>query len=283
MAYVYLLCDPRAPSFPGNVFYVGKGTGARADAHRIDAITADVTENAPEKISVLRAIEAAGMTLEIRVIANKDLTGIRDDQAFDIEAALIAVLCLDHLTNKVNGHRLGLFPSEVFAGAKRESADLPDGVRAVHVPVNGVWGGADYAGTMLSAQDDAVWDNARRTWSPFAQWRSATISDSAGTPDPVLLLALAKDPAGHARNVVVGVFELSHVYQSADPNDRKGGFRKDGTPVPEYPGWVFERTSVNAETTLTAETRDALLGRQLTLDGAPVERRQDRSYLGNWN
>lgn len=284
MSYVYLLCDPRKPHFPENVFYVGKGTGSRADAHRIAAITSDVEENDPAKLALLREIDAAGVVPEIRVIANKDLSGISDDQAFDIEAALIAVLGLNTLVNQVSGHRLTLIPSELFNGEKRDAAELPADVRAVYVPVSGLWGGVDYAGTILSAQDGEVWENARRTWSRFGSDRVDRIAAAAGTLLPVLLLALARDPAGSTRNVVVGVFELSRVHKSNDPRDQKGGgTRTDGSPIPLYSGWVFERVHTDEESDWTSYTRRVLLGRELTWNGSPVERPQDRSYLGDWS
>ncbi|MCA8948442.1 MAG: hypothetical protein KDE27_03010 [Planctomycetes bacterium] len=91
--YVYALRDPR----DGAVFYVGKGTGNRLFAHVAAAIERPAIT---EKLDRIRAIHAAGREVDYEVIRH----GLTEDQAFEVESALIDWLGLDDLANAVGGH-----------------------------------------------------------------------------------------------------------------------------------------------------------------------------------
>lgn len=102
-AYVYTLSDPAEPDPVRAIFYVGKGTGLRAQQHTADARAAldallDGADNPEEraalgaKIDRIADIQARGQEPRVDVIAAADGTGIPDTTAFDVEAALIAVL-----------------------------------------------------------------------------------------------------------------------------------------------------------------------------------------------
>lgn len=294
--YVYLLRDPREPDFHRSIFYVGKGTGTRALAHRADALlTAGIKDESSDvdatvlraKEDRLRDIHEAGLVEEIDVLIDPSGTAIGETSAFAVESALIEILGkgqIHSLTNRVRGHRLRLMPATALSmGHNAEEVELPADVAAVIVPVNGIWGGRDYAGTLIQASDDEIWENGRRTWSRFSLQKLRTISDRAGTDNPVLLLALAKDPTGEKKNIIVGVYPLSVARESSDPLDRKGGYWTGGGGgggerkwVDEYNGWVLERDERALEISAT------LLHKVLTVDGVPKGRPQDRSYAGNW-
>jgi|GEM_PF-3409354 len=291
--YVYLLRDPREADYLRSIFYVGKGTGTRPVAHRADALgsieewedtsAADV-ESIRAKNERLRAIHEAGLVEEIDVLVGQPGPATSETTAFAVESALIEVLGHGQrkgLTNRVRGHGLRLQPATAFSvGTTAEEVGLPKGVAAVVVPVNGVWGGTDYAGTVLQASEDEIWENSRRTWTRFAADRQATIRARAGSDNPVLLLALAKDPGGHVANIVVGVFALASAEESTDPEDRKGGYwltSDDGKRwVDEYPGWTMSR---DAE---APELAPSLLHKVLTVDGIPLRRHQQHRYVGAW-
>lgn len=292
--YVYLLRDPRESDFLRSIFYVGKGTRNRALAHRKDALSklgieedrSDVDDDSSNaKEARIRAIRDAGRKEEIEVLLESSLKPIAESTAFAVESALIEVLRLgqgDGLTNQARGHGLQLLPAAAFSvGDTAGEVELPDGVSAVIVPVNGIWGGSDYAGTLMMAADDEIWENCRRTWSRFGIDRVKTISNRAGTDNPVLLLGLAKDPSGDKKNIIVGVYPLKAVHESSDPEDRKGGhwnnLRGGGTKwVEEYNGWVFDRDEKEHEL-----SKD-LLRQVLTVNGLPKGRPQDRAFAGSW-
>jgi uncharacterized protein len=90
--YVYLLVDPETEE----VFYVGKGTGNRIFAHLNDA-SQGADESA--KLERIRAIQQRGM--QVKCIIHRH--GLTEDQAFEVEAALIDFIGLSELTNQVAG------------------------------------------------------------------------------------------------------------------------------------------------------------------------------------
>jgi hypothetical protein len=91
--YVYLLRDPR----DGEIFYIGKGVANRIFAHLNESLIED-RENA--KLDRIRAIHRGGYEVE-HVIHRHGLT---EDQAFEVEAALVDFVRLPALTNIVAGH-----------------------------------------------------------------------------------------------------------------------------------------------------------------------------------
>lgn len=94
--YVYLYIDPRTRK----PFYVGKGKGARVLAHLSEAAES-------RKTAVLAELRAAGLEPQIDILAH----ALPDERtAFLIEAAVIDVLRLDDLTNKVRGVHAGRLP-----------------------------------------------------------------------------------------------------------------------------------------------------------------------------
>jgi len=95
--YVYRLIDPR----DGQTFYVGKGTGNRVFEHARGEITQEADELLPPKLETIRAIKAAGKTVQHLIHRH----GLNDEQAFLVEAALIDAY--PNLTNAVNGHGPG--------------------------------------------------------------------------------------------------------------------------------------------------------------------------------
>lgn len=91
--YVYELVDPRSDA----VFYVGKGTGARIDAHEAEAIKKPGV--CSKKLNKIRDISAAGFAVGKRKVAF-----FWDEQAaYDHETDVIAEYGLHALTNVLPG------------------------------------------------------------------------------------------------------------------------------------------------------------------------------------
>lgn len=90
--YVYVLKDPRS----GEIFYIGKGTGNRVFAHAA-ATAPELGET--DKLARIRAIQQAGLEVAYEIIRH----GMTDDQALEVESALIDFVGLDVLANIVAG------------------------------------------------------------------------------------------------------------------------------------------------------------------------------------
>jgi hypothetical protein len=99
--YVYAYVDPRDNS----VFYIGKGVGARATAHFDD-------RSESTKVARIAEILALGLEPRIDIIAH----ALRDDmEASRVEAALIELVGLAHLTNAVRGRFSTDYPRRALA------------------------------------------------------------------------------------------------------------------------------------------------------------------------
>jgi hypothetical protein len=101
--YVYALRDPR----DGQVFYVGKGKGARINSHVIEAGKDPTSERA--KLRRIRDVETSGREVELLFLR----TELGEAAALAVEQAVIDAFRADGhlLTNLVKGHdsgRLGL-------------------------------------------------------------------------------------------------------------------------------------------------------------------------------
>ena len=91
--YVYALIDSRDSS----IFYVGKGSGLRWQAHKKEWLKGHIDNAA--KYSKIDQIHKAGGNI-VAVFLAKSL---RESQAFDIERAFIHRIGLDKLTNSSRG------------------------------------------------------------------------------------------------------------------------------------------------------------------------------------
>ena len=97
--YVYLYIDPRS----GKPFYVGKGQRQRALSHLS-------AEGESRKVRILQELKQQGIMPQIDILAH---ALPNEETAFRIEAAIIDLFGLDHLSNAARGWRsiqLGRMP-----------------------------------------------------------------------------------------------------------------------------------------------------------------------------
>lgn len=87
--YVYTLKDPKT----GLDFYIGKGSGNRATDHLRESRIENA--NNRHKANKIRKIQRHSGSVRVRYIA----TGLKEQQAFRMEKALISEVGLDNLTN----------------------------------------------------------------------------------------------------------------------------------------------------------------------------------------
>jgi hypothetical protein len=124
--YVYLLIDPEN----GQVFYIGKGVGNRIFAH----INAAIANEAPsDKLDKIRDILSRG--LEVTHIVHRH--GLTENEAIEVEAALIDFIGLSGLTNQVYGYdcddRGRMNVSEVIAKYQAPLAKITEPVILITV------------------------------------------------------------------------------------------------------------------------------------------------------
>ncbi len=91
--YVYLLKDPET----NEIFYVGKGHGNRVFEHVNEALK---DQKETDKLDKIREIHAKGGTVKYEIIRH----GLEENEAFEVEAALIDYIGLSELTNKIYGY-----------------------------------------------------------------------------------------------------------------------------------------------------------------------------------
>lgn len=94
--YVYYLEDPRDRS----IFYVGKGQGDRVFQHMKEAEIYLGQESAPtEKLDRIRDILSTNLRPRHVILRS----GLDEDEALEVEAAMIDLLGIENLTNMVRG------------------------------------------------------------------------------------------------------------------------------------------------------------------------------------
>jgi len=91
--YVYFLRDP----LKNEVFYVGKGAGNRVFEH-VSCALVEPTES--EKFDRIRAIEESGNSVQHYILRH----GLTEQNAFEVEAAVIDFVGITNLSNLQSGH-----------------------------------------------------------------------------------------------------------------------------------------------------------------------------------
>ena len=115
--YVYLLRDPRNDNKP---FYVGKGTGNRIYEHLLEALKKD-NKDETEKIKTIREIEPDKVVLTIL------RHGLTEEEAREIESAIIDSIGLKNLTNILLGyHSQSMTPAEIKIKYEPEDAKFDE-------------------------------------------------------------------------------------------------------------------------------------------------------------
>ncbi len=92
--YVYTLADPT-----GKIFYVGKGTGNRVFMHANEALE---NPKPSDKLNKIREIRAVGGDVKYEILRH----GLSENEAFEVESAIIDFIGLKELTNIVAGHNM---------------------------------------------------------------------------------------------------------------------------------------------------------------------------------
>jgi hypothetical protein len=122
--YVYELFDPRTAI----VFYVGKGTRSRIDAHEVEARNGRISR----KCDMIRLIESAGHNIGKRTVRS-----FGDEQAaYDFESDLIDKYGLNNLTNIVPGGGTARLGPTIYADRVqvRATAELINRTRNGEIP-----------------------------------------------------------------------------------------------------------------------------------------------------
>ena len=117
--YVYTLSDPA-----GSIFYVGKGTGNRVFAHVNEAIK---KPRKSDKLDMIREIRAAGRVVEYEIIRH----GLSENEAFEVESAIIDFIGKKELTNIKAGHkdhRGRMSVSDIIASYQAEPVSIAEPV-----------------------------------------------------------------------------------------------------------------------------------------------------------
>jgi hypothetical protein len=147
--YVYGLKDPRDNQY----FYIGKGEENRVYFHLTPQNTGLSTSEKSEKITEIRSV---GLEPTFDIIR----WGITDEKvAYEIEAAIIDTLNVQHLTNLVRGHgtRLGYGlmseqkTKEMFDGGSFESSE-----KFVGFKLNRLWN--------PELTDEELYEVTRKMW-----------------------------------------------------------------------------------------------------------------------
>ena len=121
--YVYLYVDPRS----GKPFYVGKGKGERVLAHLSE-------KSELRKTKIFKELRKAGLEPQIDILARL----LPDERtALIVEAAVIDLLELDHLTNLVRGSEsveFGRVPlKELIFQYAAEPVEITDQVMLIRI------------------------------------------------------------------------------------------------------------------------------------------------------
>ncbi|AEV89602.1 putative homing nuclease [Pseudomonas phage OBP] len=130
--YVYSLIDPRN----GETFYVGKGVGNRVFMHVQDSLK---TPHSTDKLDRIREIHDEGYEVTHLIIRH----GMTEDQAFEVEAAIIDMT--PNLTNLVKGHGSIRGPKSIKQINEMYDAEIADidGLKVLMIKINNSYGKMD--------------------------------------------------------------------------------------------------------------------------------------------
>ncbi len=132
-SYVYFLQDPRTEE----VFYVGKGVGDRIFSHLAESVETDAET---EKIDRIREIHNAGCEVRHFILRH----GLKEKEAFEVEAAMIDFLGRDNLSNVMGGRYSRDFglktAAEISAMYDAEPLDTQQPVILINLNKRYQWG-----------------------------------------------------------------------------------------------------------------------------------------------
>lgn len=254
--HVYLLADPRYMDKDERaaVFYVGKGTGARAEAHEHET-----GESA--KVERIAAIRDAGFEPSIVYASYRGQTLLTEHEALRLEAALIWAL-RPQLTNEIQGHGFSLEEHSALRVLDNvQTVELDDDIRALMVWTKGLRGGRSVAGDFIVPADEDAWENSRRWWQHGKAIRDG-LDRHVAQGVPVVLMSFASGKRG-IENIVIGVWQLSGWHFDAYGDVKKV---------------VFERVEASAEDRAVTAIREKYMGKQVMIDGQTLIHPNRRGY-----
>ncbi len=124
--YVYYLQDPRDE----NIFYIGKGVGNRVFAHMESAID---TLDDSDKLDTIRDIIKSGNKVRHFILRH----GLTEEDAFEVEAALIDFVGMSNLSNLQGGHYSSDFgiktADEIIAMYKAETLSTTEPCMLINI------------------------------------------------------------------------------------------------------------------------------------------------------
>ncbi len=146
--YVYRLIDPTNDK----TFYVGKGVGNRVFAHVEEAISNSERETA--KLDTIREIKKAG--LQVQYVIHRH--GLTENEAFEVEAALIDAYGLENLVNiaagKHNDLRGLMTVNEAVALYESNPAEIEEPV--ILIKINRLW--------RRGMAEEEIYEATHRAW-----------------------------------------------------------------------------------------------------------------------
>ena len=161
--YVYALVDPRDDS----IFYVGK---ASANNRAFDHLRLDKGPAAKKKNELIREIRRAQLEPAVEIL-RYGLKLAKD--CFEVEAAIIDVLGLEHLTNEVRGHGIDR-GRQTASEVERLHGSKPIALETVNDPLMFFFINKSYSPTKSEAE---LYDSVRQFWY--------RVGLSTRTPSPI--------------------------------------------------------------------------------------------------
>ena len=227
--YVYALVDPRDDS----IFYVGK---ASANNRAFDHLRLDKSPAAKKKNELIGEIRRARLEPKVEIL-RYGLKLAKD--CFEVEAAIIDVLGLEHLTNEVRGHGIDR-GRQTASEVERLHGSKPVALETIHESLMFFFIKKTYSPTKNEGE---LYDSVRQFWYEVGlRTRTVSLIDNS-LPYPVALAIVD--------SVVVRAYSVRAWFPAGTTYSSRGS-------APAGKDWEFVGQLL---------TDHPLLGRRLTKSG----------------